>query len=426
MLAFQCSKGIPVSCSRRRPRHSSAPPGPLACRDRQASTRVRRGRAVPAARDMRPVGETRRVAVDPEPPGRRPAPAMTPCRGPADRRPAVPAASGRPQRRSGERRVADVERRCAARSRPSATASRAGPARQVAVGDAAAGRRARARSTPVDHLAGPQQHRRGLALGPADDVDAPVHAVGEVDVQRARAGRTSPRCAASGRGRRASRVVARPGVRLDLGEPDARPPSRASSDGSRAGRGATSSTGPVEEPRAAASRPAAAQPLGQAAGRRRSPQRGELLGDPVRARCRRAPCGRRGRPRTESTSRTSGVRCGETSASSSSVTSSRSQPWTVHQTTRWPTTSCASRNGTPVRTSQLGDVGGEREARRRGRGQPVGVDASSWRSCPASAGSTSSSVSTASKHRLLVLLQVAVVGQRQALEHGQQRRSGRR
>ena len=40
-------------------------------------------------------------------------------------------------------------------------------------------------SSPIDDLAGPQQHRRAAALGTDDDVGAPVHAVGEVDVEPA-------------------------------------------------------------------------------------------------------------------------------------------------------------------------------------------------------------------------------------------------
>src|SRR3712207_4255975 len=55
-------------------------------------------------------------------------------------------------------------------------------------------------------------------------------------------------------------------------------------------------------------------------------------------------------PRTDSTSRTSGVRCGLIAAKSWSVISSRPQSRAAQITTSLPVISCASRNGTPLRT----------------------------------------------------------------------------
>ena len=71
----------------------------------------------------------------------------------------------------------------------------------------------------VDHLAGAQQDGAGLALGPAGDVAAVVHAVGEVDVEvprRAEHHLVALGAAAVGVGAGVVRAV----VRLDLGEPD--------------------------------------------------------------------------------------------------------------------------------------------------------------------------------------------------------------
>ena len=51
-----------------------------------------------------------------------------------------------------------------------------------------------------DRRDGPQQHRLTIAGRTGHDVGAVVHAVGEVDVEHCRPGRTSSRCAASGRG----------------------------------------------------------------------------------------------------------------------------------------------------------------------------------------------------------------------------------
>ena len=67
---------------------------------------------------------------------------------------------------------------------PSATVRRAGP-RASSRGDFAVVRRDSGQVGALDDLAGPQQHRRGLALGAAHQVHAPVHAVGEVDVDAA-------------------------------------------------------------------------------------------------------------------------------------------------------------------------------------------------------------------------------------------------
>ena len=88
-----------------------------------------------------------------------------------------------------------------------------------------------------------------------------------------------------------------------------------------------------------ASRPAGPPP--RRAGRR-----------PGRARSSRGWSGRRAPTGTDSTSRTDGSRCSLTAARSSSETSSSSHSRAAHSATSWPVISCASRNGTPRRTSQ--------------------------------------------------------------------------
>ena len=150
-----------------------------------------------------PVRRHRRLAVQPEPPRRDRAAPATPTRGPV--RTTAPRRAGAPGQQPQARTAGRAgRRRRALPSMPRATVSRAGPRARSAV-DAPPAAASGPASQPVDHLAGAQQHGGGLALRAADDVHAPVHAVGEVDVERARAGRTSPRCAACGRGRRASR-----------------------------------------------------------------------------------------------------------------------------------------------------------------------------------------------------------------------------
>ena len=66
----------------------------------------------------------------------------------------------------------------------------------------------------------------------------------------------------------------------------------------------------------------------------------------------------------------------------------------------------------------LGDVGGQGEALRRGRLEhPVGVDGQRGDHA-GHGGQQQQQLLDGVEDRLLVLLQVAVVGQRQALEHG--------
>ena len=81
--------------------------------------------------------------------------------------------------------------------------------------------------------------------------------------------------------------------------------------------------------------------------------------------------------------------------------------------TQAPATSCATRNGTPCADQPLGDVGREREALRRELGHPVGVERAASRPCPVNGGQQHLERVDRVEDRLLVLLQVAVVGQRQ-------------
>ena len=101
-------------------------------------------------------------------------------------------------------------------------------------------------------------------------------------------------------------------------------------------------------------------------------------------------------PPTDSTLRTSGVRCGEMAAKSSSERSHSSMPRCSQTCTQAPETSCATRKGTPWRTSH--------SATSVASAKPCGASAamrSVWkvsvRTMPVNAGSSTSSVSTESK-----------------------------
>ena len=102
-------------------------------------------------------------------------------------------------------------RRCRRRSSPSTVApDRPGPRASSSVADGRRDGGPRAISMPVDHLAGPQQDGRGVAVRTGDNVGAPMHSVDEVGVQvagRAEHHRGARRAPAEGvRGR----VVRRP------------------------------------------------------------------------------------------------------------------------------------------------------------------------------------------------------------------------
>ena len=182
----------------------------------------------------------------------------------------------------------------------------------------------------------------------ADQVDAEVHAVGEVDVGVA--GRPEHHGVARRRTAEGMRCrVVRAVVRLDLGEPKPHAVSRRRSH--RAGR---------ERPRGPAGRRTTAAGAGREAGSRVA---GPLLvvrdgpcnarraaQPPGPAQSRRAPIGRRAHrgPTARRERRASGASL--IVARSASETSCRSHSLTAHQTTRCPTASWASRNGTPRRT----------------------------------------------------------------------------
>ena len=258
-------------------------------------------------------------------------------------------------------------------------------ARPVGVGGPPASGRAPAphRRAPRPPAAGPPSARP-----PADRprVHAKVHAVGEVDV-----GMTGrPEHHGIARRLAAERVRARIGrarVGLDLDQPHrdqavgavvpSTQPSRSGATSvDRAGRrtprhsasGSARSPGshwpPQQRDRSLARSLLAAvgnrvaglaarcDPRPRARLARRGRSRGQAapataLPAPVPPRLARAASA----PRTDSTSRTSGVSSGEILARSASLTSPSSHSCTWHHTTRWPATSCASRNGTPRRTS---------------------------------------------------------------------------
>ena len=123
--------------------------------------------------------------------GRSSAARPTPTRGPGSdlgRRPAGRRCAAGSASRDAEQTSAPL----CARSMPERLAEpgRArGPGR-VATGAAGRPPGAGQRRRPSITSPGPQQHGRRGALRPADQVHAEVHAVGEVDVERARAGRT--------------------------------------------------------------------------------------------------------------------------------------------------------------------------------------------------------------------------------------------
>ena len=85
-----------------------------------------------------------------------------------------------------------------------------GPRASSASARARVRRRPRAASSALHDLAGTQQHRRRRARRAADDVGAPVHPVGEVDVEEAGGPEHDLRRAAWARGRRATPGPPRP------------------------------------------------------------------------------------------------------------------------------------------------------------------------------------------------------------------------
>ena len=154
-------------------RSRSVTPESLRIRPTSAPTGLPDG----AAR-VRAIRRDGRLAVEPEPPRRlAPADDADPRAG-ADR--ARPAAG----RRRGPAAATAGSQASAPLLGPVDAERDGQPGR--AAGEVARARRRRgarrASSTPLDHLAGPQQHGGRVPRPAADEVHAPVHAVGEVDV----------------------------------------------------------------------------------------------------------------------------------------------------------------------------------------------------------------------------------------------------
>ncbi len=216
-----------VKASRRCSGHIATPTRwPGRARSAQACAVSVDRRPAPGPRGRRRPGasETWRIAGHPPPPGL--------LGGHADPDPRPVPGSGRrlgpvgaqPDPRVAGQQVRPVEGPGQARGPGTAWPGRCSRSRSRR----AAGRAAHMASSPRHRGRRPQEDRPGHRLGPADDVGAPVHAVGEVHVQAARAGRTWWRCGRSARGRRARPGPPSPG----------RPPPRRSGRPARRGRAA--------------------------------------------------------------------------------------------------------------------------------------------------------------------------------------------
>ena len=293
-----------------------------------------------------------------------------------------------------------VQRRAPGRAGP---ARGRGPGRWSAAGGCA---RPRAPRPPRRHAAAPRRRR---PVRTDDDVAAVVHAVGEVDVEvagRPEHHRVAAGAAAVGVGAGVARSV----VRLDLGDPDR--------------------DGPVVGVPRAPRRAAAARRRGR---RRSAPQasqatvlRGDLRGARRAARRTRTgavpprPSREATEPSTVSTSRTAGVSAGVDRGELARRSARRAR--------RRAPRSGGRRHRRPRAPPGTARPRGPATRRRRWPARsPAGASSAirsvskvSVATMPVKAGSSTSRVSTRVEDRLLVLLQVAVVGERQALERGQQ------
>ena len=167
-----------------------------------------RWRCAGRRRFRRPVRRDGRLVVEPEPPRVRRGVAAGAARPrPAGRLRGSAASTGlrpRSQRGSPTAAARTGRRRCRRRSSAERDGQPGRAAGQVAVRSRRRGRRAPARSTPPTTSPARSRTAVGRPGRPADDVGAPVHAVGEVDVEvagRAVHHRVARRAA---RGRRAS------------------------------------------------------------------------------------------------------------------------------------------------------------------------------------------------------------------------------
>ena len=344
-------------------------------------------------------------------------PRQTPIRGPAD---TCRARIGdRPTSRTGTVRVAAVAHRSGRREAQSARPAAPARGRGRRTGGPTTGepRQLDSRRSPRRPAAAPPRPGR-LA---AHDVGAPVHAVGEVDVEMTRRSEHHRRA----RRRPAERVragIVLPVVGLDLGEPDS--------------HGQLVRLEPVldhpseqvaERPRGRDDRRTSAEPDQRATARSRAPQARvivKVLAQPSRAARRRAagavpPSAARASsaPRTVRTDRTAGVSAARSLARSSSERSQSSIAALVAAADAG-----ARRSRAPRGTARPAEPA-TRRRRWRARspsGAAAAIRSVSKRSVATHAGHrrqhAASSVSTASNDRLLVLLQVAVVRERQALE----------
>ena len=248
-----------------------------------------------------------------------------------------------------------------------------------------------------------------------------MHAVGEVDVDvpgRAEHHRVARAC---GRGRRASRVAPRRRTPRPRSAGPRPAPARAAvlDDGGRAGRGATSSTGRSKKPRRVQSAGQRCSPVAHGRVLVRGVGAARRAARPTRAGAvppyaERATPARRG-PRAPS--RTSGVRCGDDRGQVvvGDLPQLDSRARRTSRTSR-PAISCASRNGDAA-------CGPATRRRRWPARSPSAPPRPCARSSdlqrgdhPGHRGQHEQQLVDGVEDRLLVLLQVAVVGERQALE----------
>ena len=324
--------------------------------------------------------DTRRLAVEPEPPRRRRAVARDPDPRPA-RGPRASAPAGAPAaRRSADRGSVSVGA-VVPPSTPSADVSRAGP-RARSRGDARRRTPCAARaSTPSTTSPARSSTAEASPVGPADEVHAPVHAVGEVDVDVA--GRPEHH--------RVARRPAAVGVRAGVAPRRRRP--RPRSAGPRPVRRAQSCTTTRRAGRAPPRAPGGRRTRGRQGGQpspvaqaacacAASASVGQLLGDPGRrgAAVASSAASERAAHREHRRGRRASA-AGRPTARSSSATSHSSQAVLVAEPHQ--------RAGDLVRVAErhaaadqpLGDVGGQRVPGGGGRGQPLVVGPAAWRPC---------------------------------------------
>ncbi len=266
--------------------------------------------------------------------------------------------------------------------------------------------------------------------GPDDDVRAPVHAVAEVDVEppgraehdlRARrrpAVRVRRRVHARARSTPRPRSAGRRPALRPVGDQPAAEQRRRDRDVRRSAR--AGSAGRQQRARSAVrARPPPARTTPSRRARWPAPSATSAARPPARAPSRRGPCARPAHPAPTAPTRTSGVSRSSMPASWSSSSWSSSSPASSQKATIAPLISCADAERHARADQPLGDVGGQREALRR-RGLEHLRPQGQRRDHAGDRGQQEQQLLHGVEDRLLVLLQVAVVGQRQALEHREQ------